>query len=685
MPITVKIKGNQDTEEHKDALALKEIFIRDIPRDVNGEILIISNATLFGQETKDVDLIVLGNFEKFNLYLNSKSTNSKHEEGELKNRNIFFNNFCFVIETKHHRAQDVVLDGLTLCVKYNNRLADVTTQSEKQKYSLMNYFKDRINTSPYICNFIWLRNVNQNSLRSLISEGEYIRVNHNYLPSDLNIKWLFQLACLQNFPFTPIDRNTDKEKGYSTFNSLKKYNDKYDIDEMYSIFQLFEKVKNGTGDLTRKKIEYITRDLLNTQQYAQAIGEKLVIVNGRAGTGKTIKLLTIACNLALNSGERCLILTYNNALVSDIKRTLALAEVPNQIDKYSINIITLHKFFYELILGFGLVEGKYIPEYLSNYYNYIVELTKHIESGLIDDRDIQALMKNRHDEVAWDYVLIDESQDWDIRERDLIFKIFTYKRVLITDGIDQLVRNQAHCNWTKGLRPNIDFHLKPPERKSLRQKVNLIKFVNSFANEIGINWNIEPKEELIGGKVIISVKPYNKDLHQKEFSYCKESGNSPYEMMFLVPPSLVDRIKTNDGKGISRKFKEGENFKQMGIPFWDGTNTDLRTQYVVNLEEHRVLQYDSCRGLEGWTVVCLDLDEFVRYKKDTYEGTIVEGELALETEEEKMKKFVYLWALIPLTRAIDTLIITVKSKDSEIGRKLYNIYSKHPDFVDWIE
>ncbi len=208
---------------------------------------------------------------------------------------------------------------------------------------------------------------------------------------------------------------------------------------------------------------------------------------------------------------------------------------------------------------------------------------------------------------------------------------------MITDGIDQLVRTQSHCNWTKGLKPNIDFHLKQPERKSLRQKVNLIKFVNSFANEIGIQWNIEPKEELIGGKVIISVKPYNKELHQKEFFYCKENGNSPYEMMFLVPPSLVDKIKSSDGKDVFRKFKDEEKFKQMGIPIWDGTNTDLRTQYVVNLEEHRVLQYDSCRGLEGWTVVCLDLDEFVRYKKETYEVMVEDGELALETEKKKRK------------------------------------------------
>jgi len=684
MPVKIKIKGNQETEEYKDALALKQIIQRDIPNNIDGEILIISNATLFGQETKDVDLVVIGNFDRYNLFLNSKAVNGNKEECELKNRNIFINNFCFVIETKHHRAQDVVLDGINLCVRYNNRLADVTTQSEKQKYALKNFFGDRLNSSPYICNFIWLRNLNQNSLKNLIGENDDVKVNHNYLPSDFNIKWLFQLSCLQNFPFTPTDKNTNKEKGYSVFNSLRKFNDSFDINEMHSIFEIFEKVKRGSGDLTRKKIEYITRSILDTQQYAQAIGEKLVIINGRAGTGKTIKLLTIACNLALNKGERCLILTYNHALVSDIKRTLALAEIPNQIDNYSINISTLHKFFYELLLGFGIVEGKYIPEYLTKYYDYIQELYEYIDNGLIEDKDIQQLMKNRHDEVAWDYILIDESQDWDMRERDLLFRIFTYKKILITDGIDQLIRKQSHCNWIKGLRANHDFHKKTPERKSLRQKVNLVKFVNAFANEIGINWNIEPKEELVGGKIIVSVLPYDKNLHNTEFNLCKESGNSPYEMMFLVPPSLVKRSKSENGY-VSRSFMDREKFSTMGIKIWDGTDTDLRTNYVVNLEEHRLFQYDSCRGLEGWSVVCLELDEFIRYKRETFEEIKDDGMLALETPEEKLRRFVYLWALIPLTRAIDTLIITVKNKDSEISQKLRRIYEKYPDFIDWRE
>ncbi|RZJ77384.1 MAG: DUF2075 domain-containing protein, partial [Chryseobacterium sp.] len=139
-----------------------------------------------------------------------------------------------------------------------------------------------------------------------------------------------QLACIQQLPYNPRD-NEGNLKNYCSFSALRS-NTNFDYTQMEEVFEIFEKVKNGSGQLTRKKIEQITSKILGEQQYAKAIGEKLIIISGRAGTGKTIKLLKIACDLAVNSGSRSLILTYNHALVSDIKRTLALAEIPDGID-----------------------------------------------------------------------------------------------------------------------------------------------------------------------------------------------------------------------------------------------------------------------------------------------------------------------------------------------------------------
>lgn len=179
MSVKVKIKGNQETNEYKDAIALKEFFENEFRnKPTNGEILIISNATLFGQDTKDIDLIVVGKFDRYSTKIKTKAKTSKIE-CEQAERLLFINDFCFVIETKRHRAEDIRLEGLTMLVKYRDKFHDVTTQSENQKYALSNYFKDRVGFSPYICNFIWFRNVTSNSIKELLGNNPNILDKHN--------------------------------------------------------------------------------------------------------------------------------------------------------------------------------------------------------------------------------------------------------------------------------------------------------------------------------------------------------------------------------------------------------------------------------------------------------------------------------------------------------------------------
>lgn len=699
MGVKINIKGNKETSEHKDAIALKEIFETEFRnKQIDGEILIICNATLFGQTTKDIDLIAIGKFDKYRPRLKTKSRTKNQGTNTIETldqemRTVFINDFCFVFETKRHRATDIQLNGLTLTVKYNNKRSDVTTQSENQKYSLKGFFEDRIDFSPMICNFIWLRNVSWDSIKNLLGDNTNIHDKHNYLPSTFGVPFLMQLACIQTKPWTPFDYKTNNIKGYSTFNCLKR-NQEIDFDEIDRIFDLFKKVKEGSGELTRRKISHITSKILNDQQYAKAIGDKLIVISGRAGTGKTIKLLSIACDLARLQGARSLILTYNHTLVSDIKRTLALAEIPDGIDDYTVNISTLHKFFYELVVGFEIGESviesennkKYILNFVQNYKEHLTTLIEYLDLELIGDKEISDLMKTRHQQVGWDYLLIDEAQDWSELEKNVIFRIFGKEKVIIADGVDQLIRSQNKCNWTRTLKPKIGFK-KTHEKKGLRQKVNLVEFVNQFADKLNVNWKLEPKKELIGGKIIISTKEYEQSLHQRQFDLCVKNGNSAYEMMFLVPPSLVERYQTTDEYDRpkeDKRFRHLEKYKNYGINIWDGTSAELRTEYVVDLNSHKLLQYESCRGLEGWTVINLDFDKFIEYKMQTFTEE-ENNELALESFEEKRNRFVYLWALIPMTRAIDTLVITLKDKESYVAKVLREIYEENPDFIEWIE
>ena len=60
---------------------------------------------------------------------------------------------------------------------------------------------------------------------------------------------------------------------------------------MKQFFNLFTKVCDPSGELTRLNIEQITSATLDKQQYAQGILNKLTLIAGQAGTGRTHPIL----------------------------------------------------------------------------------------------------------------------------------------------------------------------------------------------------------------------------------------------------------------------------------------------------------------------------------------------------------------------------------------------------------
>ncbi len=664
MAVEIKLIGPEDTDEYKDALLLKNIFEGQLGIKTSGDILIINSATLFGQQIKDIDLIVIGNLNNFKLNIKAKPLGAS----EYSEKEVYINNFCFVIESKRHQSSDISMEGLNLIVKYKGKKHDVTTQSEKQKYSLKNFLEERLGFKTYICNFIWLLNVEPNTIKKLT--GQVSTENHNILPNKFSLNWLFQLACTQ--------RNlvTIQNKSYLRFNSFKIDEFTGNETNILQLFNIFEEVRSNCGDLTRKKMEAISERLLRNQLYAQEVGKKLLEISGRAGTGKTMKLLRLATDLAKYHDKRCLILTYNHALVSDIKRLFYFMKMPDGIDTYTVKISTLHKFFYELLIGFDIIKD-YNYDYITNYEDYISQLHEFVKQGLIDKNDIQDLMESRHDEVAWDMVLIDESQDWSEFEKNILFNIFGSEKLIIANGMDQLVRRTTNCNWTKGIQYN-----KIPGNKSLRQEQSLVIFANKFAEKFGVNWKVDNSQELMGGKIFILASDITTEFYKGISDKLKEKENIAYDLLFLIPPSLVSK-RTINGKVI-REFSLYKDYLVKGIKLWDGSNTEIRTEYSISTDEHRVVQYDSSRGLEGWAVFCLNFDEFVQYKKKSYKEDM-DNELVLASLQEKADKYAYTWALIPLTRSIDTLVITLKDTTSDFSKKLYELYQENQDFVEWIE
>ena len=212
----------------------------------------------------------------------------------------------------------------------------------------------------------------------------------------------------------------------------------------------------------------------------------------------------------------------------------------------------------------------------------------------------------------------------------------------------------------------------------MRQKENLISFINAYSQKADIlGGKVLTKNNMLGGKIIITDDDHLCEIHAQEIKRLQNTGNIAYDMLYLVPHSLVK--KTTCGS----QFELRSQFEQNGIYYWDGTSANNRDGYSVNADEVRLLQYDSARGLEGWTVMCLDFDVFLDEKDSEYVDGNVDS-LMLESPQERRKKYLYNWAMIPLTRTIDTLVITLRDPEAKVGKILRELSNEFPDFVSWI-
>lgn len=654
MAIKVSVFGaEKESDEYAAALKLKSIIQNSTPESAIGEIVLFASATLYGQAVKDVDLMMLGSIQNYNL--NSEFSD---KDGNRIQDKVFIQNFCTVIEVKRHDISGIVLNGTDFYVKYGADLHCVTQQSNKQKISAMNFFITALSFSPFITNVIWFTQATSSEIDSLLSNNGR-RLPSNVLGSDFEFKDLLHLLMLQKPPFKT-------RAGYIFDSNYESCG----VSDFQKALQLFSESKEQMGELTRKRIEMISNKAFQDRSLIDSQG-KVSIYRGRAGTGKTVGLIQTAISLVDEKSARVLMLTYNKALVSDIRRLFALAELPDMFEENCVAVNTMQSYFYRLankVLYEGRMSG---DKFLSHYDKVLEEL-----DSFLDDSESVCLVKEELSEdsyLDWDYLLIDEAQDWNEAERDIVLKLFDKGNIIVADGGNQFVRRGKVCDWTViHERNNIKL------KYCLRQKENIISFLNLLTKAMGISaGKILGTDKMPGGKVRIISSDKLFETHNEEMKLLKEKGNIAYDMLYLVPHSLVRK------DGMDSNFAMKTEFENNGVFLWDGTNSNNRESYSVRNDEVRVLQYDSARGLEGWTVVCMGFDEFIKEKDSEY----VEGEidsLLLESPEEHKKKYIYNWVMIPLTRAIDTLIITLNDCESDVGRTLRSIADENPDFITWM-
>lgn len=603
---------------HKSGLAsdvveaskvLIDVFSKDL-EDYNGKIWIIPSVDMHqATGVHDIDILIIGYIEDY------------YTDNIAGHYNINIKSFCTTIEAKSHGADGIIKDGTRLWVSYDSADKDVTGQNEKQKETLKKFFSESLQYKkeriPFITNVILLTGINYNDFEETVG-----LTNTNIITADF---------CLDDF-FKAIGRScTLRNNGF--IDAFRGYQPT-DIEKIANIFCA---KSEGVDTMTLRRINLLQQNNKNISNIEQS-SEKIIVLSGHAGTGKTIMLLQTA-DILSKKGHKCLFLTYNTALISDLKHTMQY--MPKGVSE--IKIESMHSFMISLLYKQGLW-GK----------------DKSIDKDFIAAMNTLArTMKNVRIKSDYEYVFVDEAQDWEKPIPEVLKFIFRDSHIVIADGIDQFMRASDHTHWGSPYVPIM--------KKCLRQRRNLTVFAKLFAAKMGVYWDVEPNNKLPGGKVVIK-NQYTPEDHKELIEYCKEHSCTEYDLMLLVPNSLVN-------KG---KFALADAYANEGMPVFDGVDKGNRDKIYdsKNAKNHecRVYTYESCRGLEAWATVCLRF-----------------GELFTEAHSHDYKEIEYsmarnymltLWTMIPLTRAVDRLVLIVKP-EGKIHKVLKELAKENPDFITY--
>ncbi len=659
MAIIIENKSYADSSrEKKAAQQLKNRFEEDLKGySAMGNIIIASSVQLFGQEVRDLDLVVIGNISGLKLRINTKYENRYSIPLGPKEIDVDIKDFCIIIELKDHDPRHLYYDNFgALFAEYPDGKRNVTEQSEKQKYALKKFISENSNQKPpLIINMIWARQVDD------YSQIKGIKSN-NLLISHFSFKEMIEKAINSDEKFLP----KETANGYT----LSSY--PINLSKIGNLFNYFREEKKRIGNITAQKLNQITTDIIDQQIAKIDTAKDITLLQGKAGTGKTSKILRLAYKLQRDENARCLILTYNKALVGDIKRLLAFSDVSDQLDFRTVSIQTMQSFFVQLMKGFADdLDIEFKNNFEKDYADGLKKLFEYIDAKIINEDDI-ANKKLQVPGLSWDYVFVDEGQDWQDEEKKILMKFYNQGHLIVADGIDQIVRGTIPQNWLSDLKKE-QFE-KNFSTVCLRQKNNLVSFSKALADELGIKWDISEAPKGMGGGNVVIRKGALKEPYVKSLvNLCTSAGNEAYDLVFFVPPGLVNKEK--------KECELKKDFESWGIPVFDGTNVDERDGYAKT-SQIRIYQYDSCRGLEGWVAVAVDLDDFVEYKMNDYAKHDVENPNVLNTFEDRRRSYIHRWLMMIVTRPIDTLVITVRDSNTKIAGFLRKIANLNPEFVN---
>jgi hypothetical protein len=655
----IEILGVNEGKEFEAAVHLRKQMLAvwpDIAQSGKDHVKIFVGLKLYGYRIEDVDVVVIGHFASPRPFDVEFKFHPRDGDPFIPRR-ATVKSFMLVIETKSHDSTGVRFDDKTAFVRYwrggRTVWEPVTEKNRYQMFEFKRYLADHGVNRVFVQDLIFFSGLRERDLPNR---------PHNCFGIDASFERILNILGQISAP------QHQKRDVLLSFGSDEVF--EAILSPNFPLLQSLEPTP-----LDRRRMDRIVKAAL-PETWLDDLGRRQIIIRGRGGVGKTVILLQMAYRAFDREQLRSLVLTYNKALVADMRRTMALLGVPRSVEMGGICIDTVHAFIGRLMRGLGIIQN--YDGFLEAYEERKAQLLNYIRTKAVLQADIDDLVSQNPVEFLWDTVFVDEGQDWPTNEIEILRCIYSPERITVTDGVDQFVRTSV-ADWSIGISRN---QLRPRRlTRCLRMKANLAVFVADYSRALGlVDWDLEPNPDANGGRVLVIEGDLasQTEIYNQVCSDAAKLGNYPVDLLACVPPSLVlqenretpsvpGRILTTSGKKV-----------------WDASSVDVREHFPTDRGALRIVQYDSCRGLEGWTVINYGFDEFWEYKFRQWLSSPQVPDNLLDTPEEHAAAFASRWAMIPLTRAMDTLVINVSARPGVIKQALAKVREQRTDFMEWI-
>ena len=668
-----KIFGNKDKGEDK---FVKKLFSSIIPEAENLKAYGCVGLSSYELSKNEIDLVLYLSLDHNNPYPPLRVHKIKNEIKEKRyivetkkqlsipqNHVVYTETLVFSIEIKSHDASGIIIKGTDIYVKYGDKESCVSSKLISQAETVRSFLNKQLEIPIKIVTpLIYFPNVKKQSFEAISRDKPPLK--NGLLFSDSTFYELIHGAILYRGV-----RASKEETPYSTIGDRNI--SLYDIKHATAIEKFYKSMTPSC--LEQEKLETIGKKFITkNKQWTEEIGKKTIAFIGRAGTGKTLKLLRLCNDLINDYYEPVLFLTFNRALARDVQRLMQLQKISNGT---STTIRTIDQILFQMGKKIDLYEDfdQFKKENDFNNTKAFKFLREYLVEALKDQETLNKIRKEIFRD--WNYVAIDEAQDWHQEERDIILKIFNPPNIILSAGADQCMRSDKLANW------NNDIHSKEYEIRTihsnvaLRQTSNIAEFCNQLSTEIHIDWSVEPSNDLLGGNIYL-FKNYTDevfDIFLDEVEKNKQKGYEYVDFLVLAHAKNQEIIKI---------------LKNRKYSIWDGIFERDRGKIPL-VNQIRCASLESCRGLEGWATLVTDIDYWYDYclnrtrerlkQREEQDFTKIEF---IERDKNKEEDYKHLptWFLIPFTRSKKRLLIQLP-KNQKIRNSLLEIQKKLSDFI----